>query len=169
MEVVSRDQVDSPIVLEVADWFTRCSVNSGLPVKADFKPRTFSALVIPRLFLTEVTVDPFKVRFRAAGEAVEDSFGMPITGKYLHDLPIPQVAELTAWYQSLIDDFRPIFVSNISSCDGDRMIYQGALFPFTPPSTNTRFYLGVEHFLETPVWRKSVRHRTYGHPQAPKG
>ena len=165
MQLVGETDMKSPIVREVITWYNEAKAKLGrTPRKSEFRPYFFSSSVIPRLFMVHVERVPFRVLFRAAGEHVEESFGVPLTGKYLDQLMIPQRSDLTKWYQSLIDSTDPTFSRSMFTLDGKAVPYEGALFPLSGPAVDLRYFFGLEHFPEVASWKTIVRTRKYGEP-----
>lgn len=164
MDIVSEDKIHSPLIRELVDWYDGAKSADKGPSRSDFRPHKFSPAVIPCLFKVQVTRQPFRVLFRAVGERVEESFGFPMTGKYLDEVNIPQRNELLDWYRALLDRSSPIYSKSISTYEGQKLRYEGALFPLGAADDETRFFVGIEHFTDTPSWNSGVRNRSYGAP-----
>lgn len=71
-------------------WFRLWSNRGGLPRKGDFDPLEASAL-LGYLAWAEIEREPFRVRYRMVGTALNDLAGGEMTGKYVDELYSPAI------------------------------------------------------------------------------
>lgn len=162
MKKITSDGITSCLIVELKTWYENQSASLGhWPSRRDVRPHHFSPDVMVRLILSEVHLDPFRVKFRLVGSVVEESFGFAVSGKWLDELPLAQKEDLKKWYKMALTYSEPIFSKSIKTSDGQTIDYEGACFPLGNLTDNPRCFLLCEHFLSDHTWREVVRNRQY--------
>lgn len=89
MEIItSADQIDSPRLRQLYDYWLSKRNGNRLPRRADIDPTEIPQLM-PNLLLVDVEYDPFRVRYRLVGTQIVEATGFEFTGKYLDEIVLP--------------------------------------------------------------------------------
>lgn len=99
--------IESAMVAELyAYWRKQCG-DRRMPRRADIDPADIKAL-LPNLFLTEFSANPFRVRYRLVGTEIVEHAHFDFTGRYLDELDFSaydkvewQELYLTVWQQGV--------------------------------------------------------------------
>lgn len=89
MEIItSADQIASPRLQQLYDYWQSKRREGRLPRRADIDPTEIPQLM-PNLLLVDVEYNPFRVRYRLVGTQVVEATGFEFTGRYLDEIVLP--------------------------------------------------------------------------------
>lgn len=149
MEIATREELTSPILTALLDWYeARREGAAWVPLSA-FRPETMPAFVLPSLGRVDVYHDPFRVYYRAMGSTFRESIGLELTGRYLDECALPEEAHIADWYRRSLDAPGPLFAVGIQEIDGVRFRYEGGTLPLGTPDDTPRAFIVVEAFPDT--------------------
>ena len=102
-KILSADQIESTAIRELFDYWRRKCGGRTLPRRRDIDPVDIPHLM-PRILITDIEHDPFRVRYRLVGTKVVEMTGYEFTGWYLDEIALP-------------NDEGPILESYRSACE----------------------------------------------------
>lgn len=90
-------------------YWTGLAAGRAFPRKAEIDPSQIKRL-LPYLYISEIVMEPFSVRYRLMGMRVVESWGVDWTGRNMHDGPWTEqsIAEDDERYHNLLRERRPI-------------------------------------------------------------
>ncbi|HMA13327.1 MAG: PAS domain-containing protein [Bacteroidota bacterium] len=89
MEIItSADQIASPRLRQLYDYWQSKRRGGRLPRRADIDPAEIPQLM-PNLLLVDIEQNPFRVRYRLVGTQIVEATGFEFTGKYLDEIVLP--------------------------------------------------------------------------------
>ena len=110
MPLICLSKVTSPLVLKAHDYWQSKQRNGLLPSRADIEPTEIPQL-LPYVLLSEVSYEPFQVRFRLMGTEAAAMNNLDLTGKTLNfDIESPDWQHYwTEAYFLAASEGRPVF------------------------------------------------------------
>jgi len=105
-------------------WQERCGSRAA-PSRRDLDPTDIPSL-LPHLMLVDVADSGRQLRYRLVGTAVEQNFGIPMTGKSIGEVMRGRYLDfITSLYQQVIEHCIPIYSENTFSDPDSRAFLQG--------------------------------------------
>jgi PAS domain len=77
--------IKTSMVADLYGYWLKRRGDRSMPRRADIDPTDIKSL-LPNLFLTEFTLDPFRVRYRLIGTEIVNHAHFDFTGRYLDEL-----------------------------------------------------------------------------------
>ena len=102
--------IKTPMVADLYAYWLKRRGDRPMPRRADIDPADIKSL-LPNLFLTEFTLDPFRVRYRLIGTEIVNHAHFDFTGRYLDELDFSAYDEVD-WmglYRIVWQQGAPIF------------------------------------------------------------
>lgn len=152
----------------LAGWYESARDGKNWPKVSDFRIARVPRECMAHIARVDITPDPFRVFYRAAGEYLCEARGMDFSQKYLDELPIPQKDDLTNWLQRALHLRGPFYVAHDQNVDGIAFHYETCVLPLGTPDDTPRAFLIAEAAQELEAWRHAVRHRHYGASPPPQ-
>lgn len=141
-------QIAAKIGQLYAYWLSLAA--AGIPDRSAFNPDAVKDL-LPNLMIVDLEDAPFRVRFRLAGNKVDEVTGLNITGRYLDELAVDQGAAQFAQLHQLY-----------AECQRQSRHYIGAIDWPNRQGAATRVSLGVFPLKVEGVVRQLVVVEDYG-------
>lgn len=98
------------MVAELYAYWLKRRGDRRMPRRADIDPAGIKVL-LPNLFLTEFTTDPFRVRYRLVGTEIAEHAHFDFTGRYLDELDFSAFDKVDwqALYREVWERGEPVF------------------------------------------------------------
>ena len=153
MPLISVSQVTSPLVQTAHSYWQGKQRNGRLPARADIDPLEIPRL-LPYVLLSEISYDPFQVRYRLMGTEAVAMNNLDLTGKTLNfDIECPDWQRYWAEaYFVAATQARPIF--GIDSYEYRNRAYLRFEWCLLPLSTDGK---QVDRFFEIEAYPKDAR------------
>lgn len=143
-----EEDVKSDLIRALHRWWKAAAGDSDIPDRSAVDPAAFKDL-LPYLMISDLELDPFRIRFRLVGTKVVEATGFDFTGHYLDEL-IPG-DEDEPWmkdYQISYDTRRPVFgFSNITTKLGSRYSYEYSIFPLRKNGSAIEQFIALEDYF----------------------
>ncbi len=97
-------------VRQLYDYWNRLRGDRPFPKRAEIDPAAIKPL-LPHLMLTEISYDPFRVRYRLVGTEIVRFAKFDFTNRYADELEFQDVAadDWTVFYRRVVDARKPGF------------------------------------------------------------
>lgn len=118
-----------------------------MPTRADIDPAEVKDL-LPFLIITDITGEPFRIRFRLLGSKVVAESGSDFTGRYLDEMiPADVEDQWEACYRLVWREQRPVFGdTTVPTLDGGTFSYEFGIFPLGPAGETVTQCIAVEDY-----------------------
>lgn len=103
-----REEISQWQLKGLLDYWLEVHPKNGFPSRTDIDPIRMPR-ILPFITMTNVERDPFRLRFRLVGTAVNAAFGEEFTGKYFDDV-FPNFSSSVGYLQrkQVVDEGIPI-------------------------------------------------------------
>lgn len=128
-----------------------------VPLRRDIDPGDLKEL-LPYVIIAELHHDPFRVRYRLGGTAVNSALGYNIAGRWLDEMDV--AGGQTTWtdiYRRVVETRRPVFGCSVGKLSGVTMFScDFAVFPLSHDGET------VDQCLEIENWEAEKASAHYG-------
>lgn len=139
--------MDDPVLNSVLAYWQALRGPRAMPPRREIDPVELPVHVLPNLFLVDVKGRDF--RYRLAGTAIEQQFGMSMAGHRLEDLPFgTEASSIFMQYQETVETHTPTYCEH--AFIDTRYIplhYNRLLLPLSADGQNVTELFGVCVFL----------------------
>jgi len=151
------DEIESPHLLQLLEWWKSAGSGERLPLRRDFDPVHYPRLW-PYLLICDVErnhAENLHFIYRYAGTQLERNFKTKVTGKDITEMPIEDALN------SIFDQFlrtaeerRPTYCEHEFITSNQRFVhYVRLLLPASKDGNTVDFLIGACHFLR--AWEES--------------
>lgn len=88
----ARDNISSPHLGAIFDYWQRLRAGRPAPAIADFDPLGLPPAALRYIIIADVFARPFRVKYRLVGTHGVEVAGFDFTGRFLHELEMPEDA-----------------------------------------------------------------------------
>lgn len=111
-------EVSSSRLCQLFEYWKSRRGERAMPRRQDIEPYEIAA-ILPYVSITELHVNPLRVRFRLAGSVIDELHGRAVTGQWLDDIEVLGGHEFwVGQYARLMREMAPIFGRTIGTCEG---------------------------------------------------
>jgi hypothetical protein len=139
----------STLVRELYDWWRAHTGSAGLPDRSSFDPIEHRRLM-PNLMISDVELEPFRIRYRLVGTRVVANLGVDFTGRYLDELLLPgyEVPWMDYYRQSYAER-RPVMGSVTDPArSGNTFTYEFGVFPIARAGDAVAQFIALEDYFD---------------------
>ena len=128
-----------------------------VPLRRDIDPGDLKD-ILPYIIIAELHHDPFRVRYRLGGAAVNSALGYNIAGRWLDEMDVAGgQATWTGIYRRVVETQRPVFGCSVGKLSGVTMFScDFAVFPLSHGGET------VDQCLEIENWEAEKASAHYG-------
>lgn len=143
------DRSRGRLIHELHHYWSSKLAGRPMPSRADIEPGEIKRL-LPNLVLTDLSPEPFRVRFRLLGTKVVVESGSDFTGRYLDEMaPADIEDQWETCYRLVWSEKRPIYGdTSVPTGGGGRFTYEFAIFPLSADGSNVTQCVAVEDYGE---------------------
>jgi hypothetical protein len=155
-------EISSPMVHALFLYWQRKRAGRLAPMRADIEPGDIKRL-LPFVCLSEVTKDPFDVRFRLVGTSLVEATGYDFTGRRLREMPLTTNEDVwIGHYKRIVSEQRPFYGRYRAEFGAElvRSVDHGA-FPLSTDGT------AIDRIIEVEDWSE-IRGGGFSKPDHPR-
>ncbi|MFM9842475.1 MAG: PAS domain-containing protein [Dongiaceae bacterium] len=121
--------------------------NRLVPLRRDIDPNDLKDL-LPYIIIGELQRDPFRVRYRLGGAAVNEALGYNIAGRFLDEMEVAGGQDTwTGVYKRAMETARPVFGSTVATLSNVAMFTcEFAVFPISQSGDQIDQCLEIENW-----------------------
>jgi len=142
-------EITSEKVRALHTWWASSAGIARVSDRGEFQPAAFSRL-LPNMLISEVTTDPFRIRYRLIGTKVADVLSIDITGRYLDELV--DGSSDTPWLDYYAHSYHHrqavMGAATEPTTAGDTFTYEFGIFPVTAGGTEVRQFMCIEDYFD---------------------
>jgi hypothetical protein len=135
------------LIHELHRYWTGKLNGRQMPTRTDIDPGEIKRL-LPNLVLTDLTTEPFRVRYRLLGTRVVVESGSDFTGRYLDEMVAADIED--QWetcYRLVWAERRPIYGdTTVPTVGGETFSYEFGMFPLGTEETGVTQCVAVEDY-----------------------
>lgn len=161
MERLPLDAVRSQSLKYIIDWYLSLREGDRWPSVSAFNISQLPSECWNHIARIDVTPDPFRVFYRAAGQYLCEARGFDFSRKYLDELDIPQREELENWYRIALTLPEPFLTGGVQNVENTRYYYESVCLPLGNTDQSPRSFILAEAADGIEYWREAVRKRRY--------
>ena len=139
----------SKLVRTLHGWWSANAGPAGIPDRSAFD-LVEHRLLMPNVLISDVEVDPFRIRYRLVGTRVVNNLGVDFTGRYLDDLIGPDFSvPWLDYYRQAHDARRPLMgVLTEPTKSGSTFTYEFGLFPIARGGDAVAQFIALEDYFD---------------------
>ncbi len=132
-------------------WAARCAAGRPMP-RAALDPVDLAPL-LPNLMMLEVPADGGELRFRLAGDEIEDRYGRSLRGRRLSEtFQMVRRRDTSHQWTEIVADGRPKYRRGPMAFPGDRVFEaERLLLPLSDEARPVSHILGAVYYLPLPA------------------